>query len=168
MKYLVTICLVIIAFTSNAQEKNYIKVTNLKCENFINPLGIDALHPVLSWQIQSEIRNFKQSAYRIIVSDNPNKLSAELGNVWDSKKINSSASILIPYKGVPLQSSKRYFWKVMVWDGSGKTTGWSESATWGMGLMNADDWNNAQWIGYEDLPDSMRVVPGFSSKQYWE
>jgi len=165
MKFLVTICLVLIVFTSNAPEKNYIKVTNLKCENFINPLGIDALHPVLSWQIQSEIRNFKQSAYRIIVSDNPNKLSAELGNVWDSKKINSSASILIPYKGVPLQSSKRYFWKVMVWDDSGKTTGWSESATWGMGLMNAGDWSNAQWIGYEDLPDSMRVVPGMASVQ---
>jgi alpha-L-rhamnosidase len=29
-----------------------------------------------------------------------------------------------------------------------------------MGLNSPEDWDKAQWISYENLPDSMRVVPG--------
>jgi hypothetical protein len=29
-----------------------------------------------------------------------------------------------------------------------------------MGLLKVNDWGNAKWIGYRELPDSMRLVPG--------
>ena len=37
---------------------------------------------------------------------------------------------------------------------------WSKTGTWQMGLLKNDDWGNAKWIGYRELSDSMRVVPG--------
>src|SRR5665648_444412 len=88
MRLLATICLVFCAFALNAQTVKTLWVTNLKCEGFTNPLGVESLHPLLNWQIQSKTRNTVQSAFRILVSDDPQKLSALEGNVWDSKKIN--------------------------------------------------------------------------------
>jgi hypothetical protein len=155
--------LLFLAVTGNsiiATAQDQTKVNNLKCENLINPIGIDILRPNLSWQIHSEARNLTQSAYRILVSDDINALSRNEGNVWDSKKIKSGNSIMVPYGGKFLQSTKKYFWKVMVWDGSGKSSAWSEISSWQMGLLNPEDWGNAKWIGMEDFPESMAVVPG--------
>ncbi len=163
MKYLIIICLLFVSGLAGASKISIVQATDLKCENFTNPLGVESLHPLLSWQFQSATRNMAQSAYRILVSDDPQKLSALEGNVWDSKKINSSASILVTFQGQNLKSAKRYFWKVMIWDNSGQPSKWSEMASWQMGLLSSADWKNARWIGYEDMPDSMRVVPGLAA-----
>lgn len=101
-----------------------------------------------------------QSAYRILVSDNPEKLVSDIGNIWDSKKVKSEQSILIQYQGTTLKSAEKYYWKVMVWDATGNASVWSPPASWQMGLLCGADWNNAKWICYEDMPASMRVVPG--------
>jgi len=123
-------------------------------------LGIESRLPNLSWQIKSDARNVKQTAYRIIISDDAKKLNLNQSFIWDSGKIDSDNSILVSYVGSTLQASKQYFWKVMVWDTNGKASEWSETASWQMGLLTLGDWKNARWIGYEDMPDSMRVVPG--------
>jgi len=135
-----------------------LKSTMLTCENFSNPMGIDAAQPRFSWQINSDARSVVQSAYRILVADNLKDLSNNKGNVWDSRKIVSDQSILLKYEGVTLLSAKKYFWKVMIWDGKDQASAWSETAAWQMGLLTANDWKNARWIGYEDLPDSMRIT----------
>lgn len=160
MKCLVTISFLFITCLAFAQETPGIQVANLKCENFTNPLGIENQHPRLSWQLQSDSRNITQRSYRVLVSDNPSKIDQNHGNIWDSGVVNSDQSILVPYLGTTLKSANPYFWKVMVWDTDGKSSGWSETASWQMGLLTTSDWKNARWIGYEDLPDSMRVVPG--------
>src|SRR5438034_11476738 len=45
---------------------------SLKCEYLVNPLGIDASSPRLSWMLESDERAQKQSAYQILVSNNEN------------------------------------------------------------------------------------------------
>lgn len=155
--------LVLLSIGWSAASNKTIVIDKLTCENFQNPTGIDALHPNLSWQLKSESRDITQASYRIIVSDNLKSLNAGIGNCWDSKKVVSGQSIGIPYQGIQLQSTKKYFWKVMSWDASGVASAWSETARWQMALLSVTDWKNAQWIGYEDLPDSMRVVPGAAS-----
>jgi alpha-L-rhamnosidase len=118
-----------------------VKVDGLLCENRTNPLGMDVTQPRFTWQLSSDKRNVMQSAYRIEVSESP----AFHGHVWDSQKVKSDSSVFVTYKGKPLQSDKKYFWRVQVWDNTGKSSGWSEPAWWQMAFLNESDWK-AQWI----------------------
>jgi len=159
-KLLIVSSLLVTTFNPGFGKGDKIIVKNLKCENFTEPIGIDTKQPVFSWQLKSDAYNQKQSSYRIIVSDNPFNLSENKGILWDSKKVTSDNNLQIVYQGKPLQSAQKYYWKVMVWDASGSPSDWSEPASWQMGLITDEDWGKAQWIGYEDMPDSMRVFPG--------
>ncbi|HEX6847861.1 MAG TPA: family 78 glycoside hydrolase catalytic domain [Chitinophagaceae bacterium] len=134
-------------------------VKNLRCEYNTNPLGVDVANPHLSWELRSGQQNVLQTAYRILVSDDLSLLRQGTGNLWDSKKVNSAASIQVQYKGQALQSARKYYWKLMVWDNKGNISSWSEPAMWQMGLLNRADWNNAQWIGYDEVIDSLRIAP---------
>lgn len=135
-----------------------INVLKLTCENFEDPLGIDAPNPHLGWQIDSKQRSTVQTAYRVLVSSNEANLEKEKGDIWDSKRVESSQSVQLIYDGQPLLSARKYFWKVKVWDNKGNESEWSNPAFWQMGLLNSRDWKGARWIGYEDIPDSMRVT----------
>lgn len=117
-------------------------------ENQKNPLGVD-VSPRFSWQLVSEKRNVMQTAYEIRVSDALPSLSK--ANVWSSGKVNSDQSLFVPYSGQSLQSGKKYFWQVRVWDHAGKASPWSEANFWQMGLLNDSDWK-AKWIqpGYKE------------------
>ncbi len=136
-----------------------LKVTNLQCEYKADPAGIEALAPKLSWILQSDQRNIMQSAYRVLVADNAASLNKGIGNMWDSKRLNSSTSIQVTYAGKQLFPAKTYYWKVMVWDNQRHVSLWSNVAQWQMGLLNSSDWKGAKWIAYASLPDSSRIVP---------
>jgi alpha-L-rhamnosidase len=118
-----------------------VKVDNLLCENRTNPLGMDVTVPRFSWQLVSDKRNEMQTAYRIEVSES----AAFHGQVWDSGKIGSDSSVLVAYKGKPLRSGKRYYWRVRVWDDHGAASPWSQAAWWQMALLSTNDWQ-AKWI----------------------
>lgn len=125
-----------------------LRPTRLRCEYLENPIGIDTKIPRLSWQLTSEKRGQKQSAYRIIVASSVEALSRGEGDVWDSGKVNSDDSLFIPYGGKPLNSRQRCYWKVSVWDNNATPTT-SELAMWSMGLLKDSDWQ-AKYISYRD------------------
>ena len=81
----------------------------------------------------------------------------------------SDASIQVRYTGKALASVNKYFWKVMVWDNRGNVSAWSNMATWQMGLLNKADWGNAQWIGHDEIVDSLRIAPHIhqNGKRSW-
>ena len=160
MKRTTSLLIVLISCITIAFSQNTLIATKLKCENKVNPLGIETRNPRLNWILNSTERDQMQSAYRIIVSDNSKSLKLNIGNIWDSKKVISDKSILVEFNGMPLQSGKKYFWKVKVWNKDGIESSWSVDATFLTGLFNSSDWSNAQWIGYERLKDSMLLVPG--------
>ncbi|MEZ0325253.1 MAG: family 78 glycoside hydrolase catalytic domain [Fimbriimonas sp.] len=119
---------------------------DLRCENRVNPLGVDAAHPRLSWVLQGSgrARGRHQSAYRVLVSSDSKLLERNVGDLWDSGKRVSAEQNEIAYAGVPLKSGKACFWKVRVWEG--KSVGpWSKPASWEMGLLQAKDWAG-RWI----------------------
>jgi alpha-L-rhamnosidase len=116
-------------------------ISHLQTENLINPLSVDSKAPRFSWQIQSTERNELQTAYEILVSSHPDGKFP----VWNSGKIASAASIQVDYGGPALQSGKRYYWQVRIWDNKGRISPWSEHAWWQMGLLRPDDWK-AKWI----------------------
>ncbi len=148
--------LLILSLTVKAQQPI---VTNLTCEYQHNPIGLDVQQPHLNWEITSTQRNVIQSAYRILVADNLKILNQNRGNIWDSKKISLDASVQVPYSGTALKPITAYYWKVMVWDNKGSASQWSKPASWQTGILTAAGWEGAKWIGYNQLPDSLHVVP---------
>ncbi|OQP66461.1 alpha-L-rhamnosidase [Niastella vici] len=136
-------------------------VTNPRVENLTNPAGIETPNPRFSWQITSTARNIMQTRYRIMVADDLAKLASNTGNMWDTHEVNSDQSLWVPYAGKPLQAGQTYYWKVMIWDNQMGLSEWtSDTAKWQMGLLQPADWSNAQWIGYDELDASKRIVPG--------
>jgi alpha-L-rhamnosidase len=113
-------------------------VTGLRCEYQADPLGIDAERPRLSWQLRSDERGVVQSAYQVQVARDGKAL-------WDTGRVTSDRSVHVPYGGPALESSRRYTWRVRVWDGSGRASAWSAPGSWEMGLLKPNDWR-ARWI----------------------
>jgi len=125
---------------------------HLRCEYLDNPLGIDAAPPHLSWQSDSSERNWKQVAYEVLVASSDENLRSGKADVWDSGKVDSGDSVGIVYRGPALESRKRYFWNVRVWDVKGEAAESSESAWWEMGLLHPADWK-AKWITWKNADD---------------
>lgn len=135
-----TTCLSLEATTSP------VTIVQLKTEYAETPLGIDVKTPRFSWQMQTELHQSAQTAYRIVVTDENGQ------QAWDSGKIDSSLSLNINYGGQLLQPCTRYHWEVTVWDQKKKkhtASSWFET-----GMMSGSDpyegWSNAQWIGGGD------------------
>jgi alpha-L-rhamnosidase len=137
--------LLFIALFNSAQAQ--VQVNNLRCEMLHNPLGIDVPQPRLSWSLVSSVNNVQQVAYQILVASSAEKLKANMGDVWNSGKVNSSQSAQVVYQGKPLQSRTQLYWKVKSFTGKGET-GWSNTATWSMGLLQPGDWRG-KWIGMD-------------------
>lgn len=136
------------------------QLVNLRCEYQIDPLGIETATPHLGWEIRTTQHSLIQSACRILVSDNEASLAQGKGNIWDSGKVSTRESVQFAYDGPKLKSAQYYYWKVTIWDNAGRSYTSAKTAKWQMGLLNATDWKNALWIGYEALPAAERVVPG--------
>lgn len=121
-----------------------VKPAALQCEHLINPIGIDALKPRLSWLMMDTRQNARQTAYRILVGKDSATLRNKKGNSWDSGKTNSSRS-LVSYEGEPLTAFTKYFWTVELWDKDGKLAGNAAISSFETGMITADHWKGA-WI----------------------
>jgi hypothetical protein len=141
-----------------------LKVTNLRCDGRKNPDGIATIKPAFRWNIESDGYNVMQSAYRILVADDSLTLQKGVGDIWDSQKVNSGAALNVVYNGNRLLSAQKYYWRVMVWDKKGNASAWSNIAKWQMGLLTVADWKNAQWIAYQAMPDSLKILPHLAVK----
>ena len=141
---------------------------NLLCEYVVNPLGIDTPQPRFSWTLETTRRDQMQAAYQILVSNTKEKLDNNIGDLWDSGKVLSDRSVNVEYKGKPLSSGQKCFWKVRCWNkpgyegqyavpmyydastleamGKELVGDYSKPATFMMGLLNKSDWKG-KWIG---------------------
>lgn len=122
-----------------------LRVTDLRCEYATEPLGVDSPAPRLFWRLESGTRGERQTARQVLVSSTAALLAKNRGDLWDSGKVASDASIQVRYSGTPLHSLQQVFWKVRVWDMDGKPSSWSKPATWTMGVLRPEDWA-AGWI----------------------
>lgn len=124
-----------------------IAVTDLRCESTVNPLGIDAEKPALSWTLTSSVKAQKQTAYQILIASDEDKLQKGQADIWDSGKVVSDQSTQVAYGGPALRSRRRYFWKARAWDKDGEASPYSETAWWEMALLSPLDWK-AEWVGF--------------------
>ncbi len=148
LAFLQLTCLLVVAQVS---------VKKLSVEYLTNPVGIDVQQPRFSWHLQSKSPNLYQLAYRVLVASSPEKLTAGTADIWDSGKVLSEASVLVPYTGISLSSRQRYFWKVHIWDQKNQTSVSDERAFFEMGLLAKDDWKG-EWIGSPKVYDWANFV----------
>jgi alpha-L-rhamnosidase len=137
--------LLMAASLTGCSPSKELRVIDLRTEYKVNPLGIGTAKPHLSWSIQSDTRNCTQSSYRILVADSEKLLADEVGSLWDSGKVESNETLNIPYSGIQLASVQKCFWKVRIWDGTGKASEWSAPSFWETALLDPEDWK-AIWI----------------------
>ncbi len=122
------------------------QVVSPRCEYFANPLGLDVPQPRLSWQLQSRRRGARQRAYRVLVAGDARALAAGAGDLWDSGLVAGEQSVGVVYAGKPLESRRRAWWTVRVWDDRGQEAQLAEPAWWEMGLLRREDWQG-RWVG---------------------
>ncbi|WP_203658198.1 family 78 glycoside hydrolase catalytic domain [Actinocatenispora rupis] len=108
--------------------------SGLRVEHLDEPLGLTTPAPRLSWQLPPGTR--RQLGYRIVAGD------------WDSGRVTSPQSLLVPYAGPALRSGQRVDWTVRVWTDAG-VSGWAPPGWWETGLLDPDAWT-ARWIGPPD------------------
>jgi len=132
-----------LAFESNAPSR-------LLCEAMQEPLGIDITSPRLSWRLQDSRRGARQAAYEIRVAGSAESLAQDHADVWDSGRVDSDQSVSVLYGGPAVESRRRYYWQVRVWDSQGQPSPYSQPSWWEMGLLSSQDWK-ARWIT-RDMP----------------
>ncbi len=133
-------------------------VVDLRTEFKANPAGIDVMAPRFSWRLESSRRGVMQAAYQLRVADSDRDLVAGKRLVWDSARVASDRSVLVPYGGPALQSGRRYAWQVRAFEGEATPTPWSAPASFEMGLLQPTDWK-ASWIEPGLPEDSSKPAP---------
>jgi alpha-L-rhamnosidase len=121
-------------------------IRDLRCEYLLNPLGIDVPAPRLSYKIESDEPDVRQTAYQMRVATTPERLAAGDADLWDSGWSSTDQSSQIVYAGRALETGMRCDWSVRVRDQDGRISPWSDTAFWTMGRLTPADWQ-AVWIG---------------------
>ena len=134
---------------ADLQKSKYssISVTEMQCEYFNSPKGIDVEQPMLSWkltEIDNTRRGSKQTACQIIISSSSEKAKRGIGDIFLSEKI-ISGQMRYTLKNLHLIDGNKYWWNVKVWNEDDVPSLLSSPSYWIMGLLNGDKWN-AEWI----------------------
>lgn len=154
------ICSLTLALLGLSSGFAQLKVTVATCENRQSPLGVSTSSFHFGWELASALNADSQTAYQVVIATTRAQLAANDFDTWNSGRLVSDKSAMVSYWGKKLKPGTAYFWKVKVWNKKGAPSPWSSSNSFCTGLDDLKDWKNARWIGYEDLPDSMRVAPG--------
>lgn len=152
MKTKLTFLFIILLTVGNSHSQygnsKALSIHEPRMEYHENPEGIDVLQPRFSWMLKGEGRRRAQSAYQITVASSMEKLAQDKADIWDSGKVISNQTNQIVYKGIPLVSATKYYWKVRVWDESDLVSSWSTPAHWSMGLLKFSNWQGL-FIGHD-------------------
>ncbi|MBQ9293646.1 MAG: family 78 glycoside hydrolase catalytic domain [Bacteroidaceae bacterium] len=146
MKNRIILCCLLMVLSSTVRGQ--LKVSSLRVEHCVNPSVVDVQRPRLSWVNEPKnerVKGQRQTAYRIVVASSEERLRRGDYDLWDSGRVPSDVSVLVPYGGKELTSRQDCYWKVQTWDVKGRRSKWSPVSHWTMGLLKPSDWK-ATWI----------------------
>ena len=129
-----------------SNSPNQFQVYDLRCENLVRPLGIDTTTPHFSWKLISDQNGTKPTAYQILVASDSLALVKMKADLWNSGKVKSPATPMIPYQGKALHARSLVYWKVGVWDEKSRRPVWSDISSFSVGLLSPADWTGS-YIG---------------------
>ncbi len=117
-----------------------LRLTDLRTEHLVNPLGLDEPAPRFSWKLADTRTGAAQTAFQL-------EVSARDAVVWNSRRIDGDTSVLVPYAGPALEPHTHYHWRIRIWDHTGTASAWSTPAWFETGFLNAlAPWPGAEWI----------------------
>ena len=125
-----------------------IEVSDLRCEDLVNPLGIDVAKPRLSWQMVSDENGAAQEAYQVLCATDPKLLEEGKADLWDSGKVKSDASRSIKYDGKEIARGVKVYWTVRAWEQDRKPSDWHSPALWTYFDMTGNEAWQAKWITF--------------------
>ena len=130
-------------------EDSSLLYTGLFTERMIGPVGLECPDPGFTWVMAGGEESRTQSAYQVLVASEPELLSESKADIWNPGRVESDQSVDVRFGGQKLETSKRYYWTVKVWDQDGRSAGWSEPQFFEMGLQGESDWKEAAWLSLE-------------------
>jgi hypothetical protein len=139
-------------------------VVEMRCEQEVNPLGVDVPRPRLSWVLQSGERGQAQTAYEVLAASTETLLAQDQADLWNSGQIASEETQGVLYAGRALKSSQQVFWKVRIRDRRGTPSAWSRVGRWTMGVLDAADWS-AHWVTDPEMLRWRRPLLGYHSEE---
>jgi alpha-L-rhamnosidase len=124
-------------------------VTRLRAEHRApsEALGLGEPTPRLSWITETAAPAWWQQAYEVEVDGQP------------QGRVDSAASVLVPWPAPPLVSRQRAVVRVRVWGTDGTASGWSEPLAVEAGLLAPADWS-ARWITTTEALPADGPAPG--------
>lgn len=144
---------VIMAMASYGASSS-LQVKRMYCENLVQPLGIDNVHPHFSWQTVSEMTGDRQTAYEIQMGTDVTALERGEADLWATGRVASADQVMVPYGGKSLQQRQLCYWRVRVWDANGQPSAWSETARFSVGLLGGVE---GDYIGMDTKDGDVRA-----------
>ena len=151
MKKLLAVCCILSGIPAGVFAQYASPVTGMQTEHLSHPIGIDAIHPRLSWRLNGSERNAGQTAYALVAGTDSAALLAGhgtivvagRGTIWQTGKRPGSEQ-LVSYDGPPLQPFTRYYWRVTVWNREGRA-GQGPVASFETGMLDQSRWKGS-WV----------------------
>lgn len=139
--------------------QSQIRISSALCDNRSSSTGVHTENFFFSWEMVSDQLNQVQTAYQLVISSSFQLLAADQYDVYNTGRVNESRSIQVHYSGRSLKPGTVYYWKVKVWDKDNVASSWSDVQQFTTGIFEPSDWQQAKWIGYENMAEEKRVVP---------
>jgi alpha-L-rhamnosidase len=124
---------------------------DLRCEHLATARGLNTPKPRFGWALAGDGNNRWQTAYQLVVRRQRGAV------LWDSGKVSSNQTQLVPYGGAPLPPDAVLEWTVAVWDETDRVSDPVAQSLIYTGLGSAD-WQ-AQWIARYFVLPAGREVP---------
>jgi alpha-L-rhamnosidase len=147
--FIIQLCFISILLPGCGGKNKDLIINDLRCENLSEPLGIGTVTPLLSWKTRATANSTKQSAYQILAASEKSLLNEIEADLWNSGKVPSSESVLVPYAGNKLDSRSVCYWKIRIWNENDRISDWSDASFFSTGLVEESDWK-ADYIGFPD------------------
>jgi len=146
MAFLLSLVMTVPAMAATSTHGVGLAVADLRCEDLVDPLGIDIIKPRLSWRMLSNKNGAAQSAYHVLAATSPELLKVGSADLWDSGKVSTGQSQHIVYAGKSLSRGIAHYWTVRIWNKEGDVSSWSKPAVWTLFNMPSDEDWQAKWI----------------------
>lgn len=135
------------------------EIGNVLCEYAVNPVGIDVINPRFTWNVKSTSKSILQTKYQLIVSSSEQKANDLIGDQFDSKEVCSDLCFC-DYKGKPLLSCERYYFRVRFCDNFEEWSDFSPVGYFEMALLDETLWEG----NYIGTPNAVGSVTMFRKR----
>jgi alpha-L-rhamnosidase len=125
--------------------------TSLRTNGRERPIGLDQ-SPEFSWRVEADDHDVLFGTARVQLKD------VDGETVWDSGETPTDGVPTIRYGGAGLPPRSEFTWRVQVSDADGKTSDWSEPATFETGIGD-DGLSEARWIRLDEQPAVGETAP---------